>query len=86
MRNISYGLINVYGVMGYSYYNIKKFDEALKAFNNAINESSEDGELYYWRGITKLNLEMKNEGCIDLSKAGEYGIEDAYEIISKYCN
>jgi hypothetical protein len=28
----------------------------------------------------------KNGGCLDLSKAGELGIEKAYEIIKKFCN
>jgi len=26
------------------------------------------------------------EGCLDLSKAGEMGFEEAYELIRKLCN
>ena len=30
-------------------------------------------------------LKDKEKGCIDLSKAGELGVEDAYSVIKKYC-
>jgi hypothetical protein len=29
---------------------------------------------------------MKDSGCLDLSKAGELGYENAYEKIRKLCN
>jgi hypothetical protein len=31
-------------------------------------------------------LKAIDEGCLDLSKSGELGYKEAYEIIKKYCN
>ncbi len=43
-------------------------------------------EILSIRGLAHLFLNEKEEGCRDLSKAGQWGYEDAYLIISKYCN
>lgn len=41
---------------------------------------------YFMRGIAKIYLKEKNSGCLDLSKAGEMGNDQAYELIKKHCN
>ncbi len=41
---------------------------------------------YYFRGLSKIKIKKTNEGCLDLSKAGELGFEDAYDDIKEYCN
>ena len=33
-----------------------------------------------------IKLGQKNSGCLDLSKAGELGHFDAYDVIKDYCN
>jgi hypothetical protein len=38
------------------------------------------------RAYSKLYLKQKKSACLDLSKAGELGLEEAYEEIKKYCN
>ena len=43
------------------------------------------GEAYFNRGLVLIYLKDKEKGCIDLSKAGELGVADAYGVISKYC-
>ena len=43
------------------------------------------GEAYYNRGLVLIYLQDKGKGCIDLSVAGELGMEDAYAVIKKYC-
>ena len=45
-----------------------------------------DADAYLNRGIDKLILGQKDSGCLDLSKAGELGIEGAYETIRELCN
>ncbi|MBQ9583303.1 MAG: tetratricopeptide repeat protein [Bacteroidales bacterium] len=44
------------------------------------------GEAYYNRGLVQIFLKDKEKGCIDISKAGELGIADAYSVIKKYCS
>jgi len=41
---------------------------------------------YIERGICKIKLGFKNDGCLDFSKAGELGHKGAYDYIKKYCN
>lgn len=41
---------------------------------------------YFARGICNNFLGLKENGCLDLSKAGELGHEEAYEAIKEYCN
>ena len=41
----------------------------------------------YWRrGTAKIRLGLKESGCLDFSKAGELGEQEAYNEINKYCN
>jgi hypothetical protein len=43
------------------------------------------GDAYFNRGLVLIYLKDKEKGCIDLSRAGELGIQDAYSVINKYC-
>lgn len=71
---------------GISKYNLLDYSGAIKDFNNTINLNSKNKEAYYYRGIIKIkNLKQKNSGCLDLSKAGELGLNKAYDEIKKYC-
>ena len=47
--------------------------------------SGESGWPYYLRGLAKIKLGQKMDGCKDLSKAGELGTSEAYKAISEYC-
>lgn len=66
-----------------------KLDDNLGAIND-FNKSIELNPFYAGsysnRGLAKIMLNRKNEGCLDLSKAGELGYIPAYEIIKRYCN
>lgn len=59
---------------------------AIADYSEVIEINPKDGEAYYLRGISKFMLKDKNSGCLDLSKAGELGYEEAYDTIKKYCN
>jgi len=43
-------------------------------------------DAYYGRGLAKIRLGQKDDGCLDLSKAGELGHAEAYEAIKENCN
>ena len=43
------------------------------------------GDAYFNRGLVLIYLKDKEKGCIDLSRAGELGVDDSYSVISKYC-
>jgi tetratricopeptide (TPR) repeat protein len=76
----------------YAYFNLANisiesndFNAALNYFNKAISLKSDFSEAYYNRGLTYIYLKQKNEGCSDISKAGELGVLKSYAVIKKYC-
>lgn len=56
---------------------------AMEAFSRAIELKQDFGEAYYNRGFIKLENGLRNEGIADLSRAGEYGVVQAYNIIKR---
>lgn len=58
---------------------------AIDYYGKAIKLYPEMGEAYYNRALVLIFIKDREKGCIDLSKAGELGIEDAYSVINKYC-
>lgn len=58
---------------------------AIWDYTRAIAYEPKFAEAYYNRGLTYIYIRKSNEGCTDLSKAGELGIERAYDVIKKFC-
>lgn len=58
---------------------------AVEWYNKAISEYPAMGDAYFNRGLVLVFLKDKEKGCIDLSRAGELGVGDAYAVIKKYC-
>ncbi len=59
--------------------------EAIGSYSEAIRLYPYMGDAYFNRGLVLIYLKDKEKGCIDLSHAGELGVQDAYGVISKYC-
>lgn len=60
--------------------------DAIESYDRAIGLYPYMGDAYFNRGLVLIYLKDKEKGCIDLSRAGELGIEDAYSVISRYCD
>ena len=60
--------------------------EAINDYNKAIGLNPNYGYAYYNRGLAKIRLGQKDDGCLDLYKAGELGFAEAYDLIKQYCN
>jgi len=58
---------------------------SIEDYNRAIKLYPDLGDAYFNRGLVLIFLKDKEKGCIDLSRAGELGIKDAYGVIGKYC-
>ncbi len=58
---------------------------AIDDLNKAIALDDKDAFAYLYRGFAKQNLSRINEGCLDISKAGERGLEKAFDAIKKFC-
>ena len=58
---------------------------AIECYGKAISLYPYMGDAYFNRGLVLIYLKDKEKGCIDLSRAGELGVGDAYNVISRYC-
>lgn len=61
----------------------KDFRSAIKHYNKAIEINSEFAEAYFNRGLTRIYIGDTKEGFADLSKAGELGIYQSYNILKR---
>lgn len=59
--------------------------KALEYYEKAISEYPMMGEAFFNRALVLIFIKDTEKGCIDLSRAGELGIKDAYSVIKKYC-
>ena len=79
------GIPYIYFNLGNLYCLSSKFVESVDSYTKAISVFPYMGDAYYNRGLVLIYLKDKEKGCIDLSRAGELGVGDAYSVISKYC-
>lgn len=77
----------------YVYYNLGNLyalsddlPTAVANYGKALEIFPYIGEAYYNRGLVLIFLKDKEKGCMDISKAGELGIGEAYGVIKKYCS
>ncbi len=85
--------IKLFPGFAYSYYNrgnllalSGQLPEAFEDYTKAIELNPYFAEAYYNRGVVQIFMKDTRKGCLDLSKAGELGITDAYEILKLYSN
>ena len=83
--------IKLYPDYAYSYYNranlhaiSNRLPEAYEDYSRAIELNPQFGEAYFNRGLVQIFMKDTRKGCLDLSKAGELGIENAYEALKFY--
>jgi tetratricopeptide (TPR) repeat protein len=76
----------------YIYYNLgnlyclsSEHINSIENYTKAISLYPYMGDAYFNRGLVLIYLKDKEKGCIDLSRAGELGVQDAYSVIKKYC-
>ena len=76
----------------YAYYNLgnlyclsSELVNSIDNYTKAIDLYPYMGDAYFNRGLVLIYLKDKEKGCIDLSRAGELGVQDAYGVIKKYC-
>ena len=55
-------------------------------YTKAIELNPSFAEAYYNRGLVQIFLKDTRKGCLDMSKAGELGLQDAYRVLKLYGN
>lgn len=64
----------------------EKYLAAIDEYDKAISFDADFAEAYYNRGLVRILLNDIEGGAKDLSRAGELGIEQSYNVIKRYCN
>ena len=62
----------------------REYQEAIKQYTKAIELDNDFAEAYFNRGLTYVYTGDTEKGLADLSKAGELGIYQAYNMISRF--
>lgn len=68
-----------------AHYLLKDLNQAENALSKAIEANPSFAEAYYNRGLIRLLLKKHEEACIDLSLAGQIGLDQAYRAIAEQC-
>ena len=86
-------VLKLYPDFAYAYYNRANLKArsgdlpgAFEDFSKAIEYHPHFAEAYYNRGLVQLMMKDTRKGCLDLSKAGELGIEQAYELLKRHAD
>ena len=79
------GVPYIYFNLGNLYCLSSRLVDAIGCYNKALSIYPYMADAYFNRGLILIYLKDKEKGCIDLSRAGELGIGDAYSIIARYC-
>ena len=90
MRDYDY-VINHLKDFSFAYYNKanmlciqQDFKAAISYYTQAIDIDNDFAEAYFNRGLTYIFIGENTKGIADLSKAGELGIYQAYNLISRF--
>ena len=62
----------------------KEYQTALTYYTQAISKDADFAEAYFNRGLTYIYIGENEKGLADLSKAGELGIYQAYNLITRF--
>ena len=62
----------------------QEYKEAINYYTKAIERDADFAEAYFNRGLTYVFLGENEKGLADLSKAGELGIYQAYNMITRF--
>ena len=58
--------------------------EAADDYTKAIELNPSFAEACYNRGLLQIYMKDTRKGCLDISKAGELGIKEAYKVLKLY--
>ena len=84
-------VIEMHPEFAFSYFNKaniigtqKDFKTAIALYTKAIERDNEFAEAYFNRGLTRIFIGEDEQGISDLSKAGELGIYQSYNLIQRF--
>ena len=90
MRDLDY-VVRICPDFSFAYYNKanmlclqKDYEAAIRCYNQAIDIDNEMAEAYFNRGLTQIYVQKNKDGAASLSRAGELGIYQAYNLLTRF--
>ena len=78
-----------YNARGEARYKLQDYAGAMADLNMVIDTwysgKIAKSEAYFWRGMVKIDMGQKENGCIDLNKSAKLGYAKAVEVKKVYC-
>lgn len=68
-----------------TYLKTRNYRYAIDIYDQIIKHEPIFAEAYYNRGLTYIYLKENENGCMDMSVAGELGLQNAYTVIARFC-
>ena len=68
---------------GNLYYQMKDYSSAMQCYSEALKIDPEFGEAYFNRGLTYFQMGNRRQAFVDLSKAGETGVIQSYNLLKR---
>lgn len=65
---------------------LEAYQEAIEILDEALDIDMNFGEAYFWRGVNKISIGNKSEGCTDLNLSVAFNIKESMDYIQKYCD
>jgi len=75
----------MYQTRASSFFNLRRLQEAVDDYTNAIAINPKVGQAYFNRGATYLSMQQKSNACADWKTASDLGFTKADEMINAYC-
>jgi len=66
--------------------NLQEYTKAISDFTKAITLNPDYADAYFNRGMAELLLGQQEAGCVDLKKAGDLGLKEAFDVINQHCH
>jgi len=77
--------VDFYFYRGDSRSKIRDYTSAIEDYTMVLEFNKNSSKAYYSRGLAKIFSGQRAAGCLDLSKAGELGMKEAYDTIKQFC-
>lgn len=69
-----------------TYLKTRNYRKAIELYDDIIKVEPSFAEAFYNRGLTYIYLKESENGCMDMSVAGELGLQSAYSVIARFCD
>jgi len=69
----------------FNLYTMKRWEAAIADYDYLLQNNPNDYTSYYYRGISRIEAGQKAQGCTDLQRSAQFGLDAAKQALVQYC-